>query len=111
MGEILIPDGELPAGWRAALAAIARRTRIVFTRHPWALFSMRGALPGPNGMRHFDQCLAAVADLPLNAAGKLELLAHVDDFVFGHVLRAGETHTGDSMEPEAVEAWPPMRRG
>jgi hypothetical protein len=90
MGEILVPDGDLPKGWRAALTLIAQRTRTVFVRHPWALLSMRGALPGPNGMRHFEQCLAALSSTSLDRQGKLALLALVDDFVFGHVLRAGE---------------------
>lgn len=90
MSEVLVPDGGLPTGWRAALTLIAQRTRAVFVRHPWALLSMRGALPGPNGMRHFEQCLAALSSTSLDRPGKLALLALVDDFVFGHVLRAGE---------------------
>jgi hypothetical protein len=43
-------------------------------------------------MRHFEQCLAALSSTSLDHAGKLALLALVDDFVFGHVLRAGEAH-------------------
>ena len=62
----------------------------MFVRHPWALLSLRGALPGPNGMRHFEQCLAALSSTPLDRQGKLAVLALVDDFVFGHVLRMGE---------------------
>jgi len=90
MGEVLVPDGDLPKGWRAALTLIAQRTRDVFVRHPWALLSMQGSLPGPNGMRHFEQCLAALSSTPLDRQGKLALLALVDDFVFGHVLRTRE---------------------
>ena len=90
MGEVLVPDGNLPKSWRGALTLIAQRTRVVFMRHPWALLSMRGVLPGPNGMRHFEQCLAALSSTSLDRAGKLALLALVDDFVFGHVLRVGE---------------------
>ena len=37
MAEVLVPERELPKGWREQLAAIARRTRAVYTRHPWAL--------------------------------------------------------------------------
>jgi len=98
MAESLIPDGELPADWREALALIARRTRDVYMRHPWAVQSLqgRGAASqdgafGPNGLRHFEQSLAAVAGAPLGTEAKLDLLANVDDFVFGHVLRAAET--------------------
>jgi AcrR family transcriptional regulator len=55
MGEILVPEGQLPRGWREAISAIARRTRDVFARHPWALLSMQGAPPGPNAMRSSDE--------------------------------------------------------
>jgi AcrR family transcriptional regulator len=90
MAEILIPEGELPGDWRAALLMIARRTREVFTRHPWALLSLRNSLPGPNGMRHFEQSLAAIERLPISPIQRLELISLVDDFVFGHVLRSSE---------------------
>src|SRR5262249_22635960 len=36
MGEILVPDDELPTEWRPALEAIAQRSRAAFRRHPWA---------------------------------------------------------------------------
>jgi AcrR family transcriptional regulator len=97
MGESLIPDGTLPADWREAVATIARATRTALLRHPWAVQALqgRGAAGqdgsfGPNGLRHFEQALAAVATAPLDTAARLDLLAVVDDYVFGHVLRAGE---------------------
>ncbi|MBX5483043.1 MAG: TetR/AcrR family transcriptional regulator C-terminal domain-containing protein [Myxococcaceae bacterium] len=66
---------------------------------------MQGAAGGPNAMRHFEQCLKVLADTGLTAAAKLELLAHVDDYVFGHVLRAGEQHAMKSnATPEEVAA-------
>jgi AcrR family transcriptional regulator len=105
MAEVLVHDGELDGDdWRAALAAIARRTRAVFVRHPWALLSLLGTVPGPNGMRHFEQCLAALAHLPLDTAAKLELLGRVDDFVFGHVLRASEARNLAPHDERAVDA-------
>src|SRR5215471_1244400 len=90
MGEILVPEGKLPRGWREGISAIARRTRDVFTRHPWALLLMRGAPPGPNAMRHFEQSLEALDEAPMSMEGKLALLQLVDDFVFGHSLRTAE---------------------
>jgi AcrR family transcriptional regulator len=99
MGESLVPEGELPRGWREALTAVARRTHEVFARHPWALLAMRGAPPGPNAMRHFEQSLEAVEAAPMSPEGKLALLQLVDDFVFGHSLRTAETKAwfrGDS---------------
>jgi AcrR family transcriptional regulator len=90
MGEVLVPAGELPETWREALTAIARRSREAFLRHPWALLALGGARGGPNGMRHFEQSVAAVSGLDLDARGKLELIAMVDDYVFGFVYRSGE---------------------
>lgn len=93
MAEVLVPDGELPVeDWRAAVATVARRSHDAFLRHPWALEGLRGVPFGPNGARHFDQSLAAVESLDLDPADKLELLATVDDYVFGFVVRrTGET--------------------
>jgi AcrR family transcriptional regulator len=104
IGESLIPDAELPTDWRAALTAIARKTRSTFLRHPWALMALRGLVPGPNGMLHFEQSLAALAQTPLGVPSKIELLGIVDDYVFGHVMRAGETHLRQAPEPEAAKA-------
>ena len=52
LAGVLIPGPELPAGWRAAMAAIARRTRQVLMAHPWSLTSFNDAQFGPNAMRH-----------------------------------------------------------
>ena len=90
MGEVLIPDGELPATWRAAMRAIACSSYAAFLRHPWALQAMTGSRGGPNGMRHFEQSLAAVASLALPARAKLELMGIVDDYVFGFIFRTAE---------------------
>jgi len=107
MGEILVPEGQLPRRWREAISAIARRTRDVFARHPWALLSMRRAPPGPNAMRHFEQSLEALQKAPMSPEGKLALLQLVDDFVFGHSLRTAETRAwrdGDSDLARSAEA-------
>jgi tetracycline repressor-like protein len=97
MGESLVPADDLPGDWREAVTLIARRTRDALIRHPWAVKSLQGQGAsdqaggfGPNGLRHFEQSLAAVAGAPLDTEAKLDLLANVDDFVFGHVLRASE---------------------
>ena len=64
-------------GWREAISAIARKTRAVFAQHSWALVSMQLAPPGSNAMEHFEQCLAALADAPLEPADKLVMLGSV----------------------------------
>lgn len=83
MGELLVPHEELPAGWREALTAIARRTREAWSRHPWAIDSLRGERFGPNAMAHVEQSLAAVAGLGLDPVGRLEVIGIVDDYVMG----------------------------
>jgi AcrR family transcriptional regulator len=94
LGEALAP-GELPADWREAIALLARRSVRAYLNHPWAIQALqgragRGASAGPNGARHFEQSLAAVARSPLSPRARLDLLAIVDDYVYGHVLRAAE---------------------
>jgi AcrR family transcriptional regulator len=123
LGESLIPDGELPAGWQAALAAIARATRDAYRRHPWAVLSLQGRTAaardgsfGPNGLRHFEQSLAALDGAPLGTAAKLELLTIVDDYVFGHLLRSAEVQARGAMAEQSppsprVEAITEFTRG
>jgi hypothetical protein len=105
MKEVLVPDDELPAEWRSALTTIARRTRAMFVRHPWALVAMLGAPPGPNAMRHFEQCLAVLGSTTLEWPTKFELLAVVDDFVFGHALRTGERRGQSRRSTRAKKAF------
>ena len=83
MGELLVPSEELPQGWREALTVIARRTRQAWSRHPWAIDSLRGERFGPNAMAHVEQSLAAVAGLGLDPVGRLEVIGIVDDYVTG----------------------------
>jgi hypothetical protein len=44
-------------------------------------------VPGPNGMRHFEQSLQAVAGLGLDREQTFEVIGQVDDYVFGYALR------------------------
>jgi AcrR family transcriptional regulator len=91
LGGQLVDDAELHEGWRPALRAIAVATRANFERHPWIIGAMRPrprAIPGPNSLRHFDQSVAALADTDLDVQTKMEIIALVDDYVFGFSLRA-----------------------
>jgi AcrR family transcriptional regulator len=96
LGEALVPEGEMPADWRDALATVARRTRATLLRHPWAVHALyapgggQNERSGPNGLRHFEQSLAALDGAPLDSQAKADLLAIVDDYVIGHALQAGE---------------------
>jgi AcrR family transcriptional regulator len=87
LGEFIVP-GTIPADWRAALRAIARRSRAAGLRHPWlgALIARRPRL-GPNGIRHAEQSLAAVATLEADEQTKRVILTAVDDYTLGRVQR------------------------
>jgi AcrR family transcriptional regulator len=103
MGELLVPEGELPGDWRGALAAIARRSRDAHRRHRWATEAPPGVL-GPNAMRHFEQSLAAVDMLEVDFATKFELIAMVDDYVFGFSVRALQDELA-RLAGESEEGW------
>jgi AcrR family transcriptional regulator len=107
VGDLLIPDGELPADWRDAIAVVARRTRQVLIAHPWSMSSLTQAQMGPNAMRHMEQSLAAVAGTGLPAQARLEIIVTVDDLVFGNVLRSVESLTraaAAAANPDLVTA-------
>jgi AcrR family transcriptional regulator len=89
MSELLVADGDLPSGWREALTAIAQRTRSTWSRHPWAIEALRGQRFGPNAMKHVEQSLAAVANMSLEPAARLEVIAMVDDYVLGSCIHDG----------------------
>jgi AcrR family transcriptional regulator len=102
MSELLVPDDELAEGWREGMAQIARRSYEAFQRHPWVfdLVTGEGAPPqsGPNALRHVEQSLAVAARTGLDFQEQLELVALVDDYVFGHAMRARETRAHQSVE-------------
>jgi Tetracyclin repressor-like, C-terminal domain len=89
MSEVVIPDDGLPHDWRGGLEAIARRALAAVRRHPWSL-DTPPTMPGPNGMRHFEQSLATVADLDVDERTRIEIILMIDDYVFGFVLREAE---------------------
>jgi AcrR family transcriptional regulator len=103
MGELLVPEDELADNWREGVAQIARRSYAVFKRHPWLVEHLgdedeRGP-GGPNGMRHFEQSLKVAAMAGLKDFDLLELVGLVDDYVFGHAIRAREMG-GDRQQSE-----------
>jgi AcrR family transcriptional regulator len=101
MGEVVAPEGELSDHWRTALTQIATRSREAFRAHHWIFERLGDGHPGPNGMRHFEQSLQAVAGLDLDRETTFELIGQVDDYVFGYALR-------EQQELEEHErGWPP----
>jgi AcrR family transcriptional regulator len=92
MGQLLVPDDELADDWREGMAQIARQSYECFKRHPWLIEHLgdedeRGP-GGPNAMRHFEQSLEVAARAGLGVFERFELVGLVDDYVFGHAMRA-----------------------
>jgi AcrR family transcriptional regulator len=102
MGELLIPDDEMPSDWREGLTQIARRSRATFDRHPWL---MEGRLAdsqiGPNAIRHMEQSVAAVAGLG-DFATKMEIVHLIDAYVYGYAIHS---RPPGPSEPVAREEW------
>jgi AcrR family transcriptional regulator len=84
MGEIFEACDPLPKAWRAAVTKLATATRATYVRHAWALRSLTGVRVGPNGLRHIEQSLQAVAGINLPIGRRFEILSIIDDYVFGH---------------------------
>lgn len=103
MGEVLVPDGELPENWREAITAIARRSHEAFGRHRWTLDRVTDISIGPNGIKHFEQSLQAVETTGLSAEERLDLISLVDEFVFGYSLRETIDFGGEVGDGQ----WPP----
>jgi AcrR family transcriptional regulator len=84
-GEVLIGAG-LPAGWREAITAIARRTREVVLRHPWMTdLAAHDAALGPNALRHVEESVRALRELGLAPRLTVEVITAVDKYVMGHI--------------------------
>jgi len=90
VSENIVPDAEMPTEWRAAVTAIALRTRAALRRHPWVFDIVDRPGIGPNGVRHFDQSLGALDDLGLDLTDRLDVIGVVDEYVFGFCLRERE---------------------
>ncbi|MGV1048616.1 MAG: TetR/AcrR family transcriptional regulator, partial [Solirubrobacterales bacterium] len=101
MGELLVPERELTGDWRSALTQVATRSRNAFLTHGWTIDRLGDGRPGPNGLRHFEQSLQAVSSLAIDRQLTFELIAQVDDYVFGYALREAQ-----EME-EHERGWPP----
>jgi AcrR family transcriptional regulator len=86
MGGAIIPGGPPTDDWRAALRQIAQRTRESTRAHPWMIAAaFHRPFLGPNALRHIDQSLAAVSELPLSPERKRAVLLAVDTYTLGFV--------------------------
>jgi AcrR family transcriptional regulator len=59
----------------AGLLRLAHQGRAVYLRHPWLLdVPASGTMPGPNAVAFIEQVLAALAEVELTAAARLETI-------------------------------------
>jgi AcrR family transcriptional regulator len=82
----IIPGGPPTDDWREALRQIAQRARESTRAHPWMIAAaFHRPFLGPNTLRHIDQSLAAVSELPLSPERKRAVLLAVDTYTLGFV--------------------------
>ncbi len=66
IGGSILPESPPSGDWRDDLRRISQRTRENIRAHPWMIaVAFRRPFIGPNALRHIDQSLAAVSELPL----------------------------------------------
>jgi AcrR family transcriptional regulator len=86
MAGAIIPGGPPTDDWRGALRQIAQRTRESTRAHPWMIAAaFHRPFLGPNALRHIDQSLAAVSELPLSPERKRAVLLAIDTYTLGFV--------------------------
>jgi AcrR family transcriptional regulator len=90
MVDTVIGEEDLPVepsgGWRPELAELARRTRGVARRHPWAIrFVLARPNLGPNALRRIEYAMTAVDGLGLDIDGMTDMVNTVNAFVIGFV--------------------------
>jgi AcrR family transcriptional regulator len=86
IGEVELP--ERPSGdWHADLATIAWATRAALRRHPW--FAQLGIhpVPGPQTTRYGEVALRSLQGLGLDDAAQVNILAALNNYVFGFLQR------------------------
>jgi AcrR family transcriptional regulator len=103
--EMLLPE-PLPEDWRAALRAIAERTRAAYEAHPWCLDATpRRPRARINRLRHVEQSIGIVLRLGLPSETSRAVLLSIDDYVIGYCTRArARQRMLDSLGPEGKDA-------
>jgi AcrR family transcriptional regulator len=89
---------EVPADWREALRAVARRTREMMLRHPWVM-TIRASPPAQmpeSFLHHVDQSLQALAGLDADVATKGVILRAVDALTEGTTIDDYEEEHGQA---------------
>src|SRR6201992_912859 len=102
--EMLLPE-PLPEDWRAALRAIADRTRAAYEAHPWSLDAIpRRPRARINRLRHVEQSIGMAPRLGPAPETSRAVLLSIDDYVIGYCTRArSRQRMLDSLGPEGKE--------
>jgi AcrR family transcriptional regulator len=105
IGENELPDK--PSGdWRSELAELARRSRAIAHRHPWAVrFLLARPNLGPNAVRQLEYAMAAVDGLGLDIDGMLDISSTVTAFVVGFVQEELADAEAQRRTGLTVEQW------
>jgi AcrR family transcriptional regulator len=105
IGESELPDK--PSGdWRAELAELARRSRAIAHRHPWAVrFMLARPNLGPNAVRQIEYAMAAVDGLGLDIDGMLDMASTLTAFVVGFVQAELAEAEAQRRTGLTVEQW------
>ena len=102
MGGSVLPESPPSGDWRDDLRRIAQRTRENTRSHPWMIgVAFRRPFIGPNALRHIDQSLAAVSELPLPPERKRAVLLAVDTYTLGFVRWELKSMKGGKGAPMA----------
>jgi AcrR family transcriptional regulator len=99
MEQFLVP-GPLPQDWRAALTAIATRSRETLVRHAWVMDGIgRGRTEvTDNAAKHADQSLEAAAMLTSSRKMQERVIFTIDDFVIGSAVRQIAGRHGENAD-------------
>lgn len=88
MGEIVIPEGEIPEGWRERVTLIAKMSLAAWMKRPWLIDDRDEDFRiSDNTLRHMDQTVGALEGIDIAPALKFEIMSQVDDYVFGFAVR------------------------
>jgi AcrR family transcriptional regulator len=84
LGEEPVPP--TTGDWRRDLAELARRSRRLARRHPWAIrFRLARLSHGPNGLAELEHGVACVSGLGLDIDGVVDFMNTVSAFTVGFV--------------------------
>jgi AcrR family transcriptional regulator len=103
--EMILPE-PIPEDWRAALRAIAHRTKDAYEAHPWSLdIASRRPRARINRLRHVEQSVGIMVRLEVAPQTGRAILMSIDDYVIGYCARKRmRQRMLDSLGPEGKEA-------